>query len=162
MVDPDLYYTVSICQIMSLAWPFSSRLLHSHNLLAVALSVEHGTWPSVACVVSCMNGLSKYWLVNYHIQCIMNLGITTIFQRSLTVSLHSPNGRQMPAIRAVQGDCERVYIRSVEWLSVCWILPINHQLCCHGYHGQWYVHIYQIRESCGQLRCRWLVFKVSK
>ena len=26
-----------------------------------------------------------------------------------TVSLHSPNGRQLPAIRAVQGDCEIVY-----------------------------------------------------
>ena len=25
---------------------------------------------------------------------------------AFTVSLHSPNGRQMPAIRAVQGDCQ--------------------------------------------------------
>ena len=25
---------------------------------------------------------------------------------SFTVSLHSPNGRQMPAVRAVQGDCQ--------------------------------------------------------
>ena len=24
--------------------------------------------------------------------------------------LHSPNGKQMPAVRAVQGDCERVYL----------------------------------------------------
>ena len=37
------------------------------------------------------------------------VGISIIFQRPLTVSLHSPYGRQMPAIRAVQGDCERVY-----------------------------------------------------
>ena len=25
---------------------------------------------------------------------------------SFTVSLHSPNGRHLPAIRAVQGDCQ--------------------------------------------------------
>ena len=30
------------------------------------------------------------------------------FQRQLTFPLHSPNGRQMPAATAVQGDCERV------------------------------------------------------
>ena len=30
-------------------------------------------------------------------------------QIPLTVPLHSPNGRQMPAVRVVQGDCERVY-----------------------------------------------------
>ena len=36
------------------------------------------------------------------------MGITTFFLRPLTVPLNSPNGRQMPAIRAVQGDCERV------------------------------------------------------
>ena len=28
---------------------------------------------------------------------------------SFTVSLHRPNGRHMPAVRAVQGDCEIVY-----------------------------------------------------
>ena len=32
----------------------------------------------------------------------------TDIQRPLTVHLHSPNGRQMPAVRAVQGDRESV------------------------------------------------------
>ena len=37
-------------------------------------------------------------------------GIPPIFQRSMTVPLHSPNNRHlMPAVRAVQGGCERVY-----------------------------------------------------
>ena len=27
---------------------------------------------------------------------------------SFTVSLHSPNGRQLPAVRAVQGDCQQI------------------------------------------------------
>ena len=37
------------------------------------------------------------------------MGISTVFQRALTVPFHSPNSRHMPAVRAVQGDCERVY-----------------------------------------------------
>ena len=39
------------------------------------------------------------------------VGISTVFQRPLTVPLHSPNGRQMPAVRVVQGDCEGVYLQ---------------------------------------------------
>ena len=35
--------------------------------------------------------------------------ISAGFQTSLTVSLHSPNGKQMPTIRDVQGDRESVY-----------------------------------------------------
>ena len=35
--------------------------------------------------------------------------ISTVSQRPLTVPLYSPNGRQLPAVRTVQGDCERVY-----------------------------------------------------
>ena len=39
----------------------------------------------------------------------MNGGNFHYFQMPLTVPLHSPNGRPLPAISAVQGDCERVY-----------------------------------------------------
>ena len=38
------------------------------------------------------------------------------FQRLLRVTLHRHNGRQMPAVRAAQGDCERVYR---------WVLPVG-------------------------------------
>ena len=41
------------------------------------------------------------------------MGISSIFQRPLTVPLHSPNGRQMPAIRVVQEDCKIVYHTTV-------------------------------------------------
>ena len=37
------------------------------------------------------------------------VGILTVFQTPVTVPLHSHNGRQMPAVSAVQGDCKRVY-----------------------------------------------------
>ena len=48
------------------------------------------------------------------------MGISTVFQRPLTVPLHNPNGRQMPAISAVQGDCESVYstVASYQGLDV--------------------------------------------
>ena len=38
------------------------------------------------------------------------MGIPIPLQRLLTVPLNSPNGRQMPAVRAVQEDFGRVYI----------------------------------------------------
>ena len=37
------------------------------------------------------------------------MGIPTVFQTPVKVPSHCPNGRQLPALRAVQGDCERVY-----------------------------------------------------
>ena len=52
-------------------------------------------------------GWSKYQLRLPDCGLMWPVGISTVFQRSLTVPLHSPNGRQMPAVRAVQGDCER-------------------------------------------------------
>ena len=42
------------------------------------------------------------------------VGISTIFQKPLTVPLHSPNGRHLLAIRAVQGDCEIVQVSHKE------------------------------------------------
>ena len=40
------------------------------------------------------------------------VGISPVFQTPLTVPLHSPNGREMPVVRSVQGDCETVYAGS--------------------------------------------------
>ena len=37
------------------------------------------------------------------------VGIPTVFQTLAIVPLHCPDGRQVPAVGAVQGDCERVY-----------------------------------------------------
>ena len=47
-----------------------------------------------------------HWILgNYGLTWLV--GITTVFHMPLTIPLHSPNGR--PAIRVVQGDCERVW-----------------------------------------------------
>ena len=54
---------------------------------------------------------------------------------TVTVPLHSPSGRQMPAVRAVQGDCERVY-RLTELTT----LPLQCSLYLTGMHlCQWSV-----------------------
>ena len=88
-----------------------SRLLHSPNLVTVPLSVGYETWPPIGCVVS--NVIGWYRLGNFshamHYGCMGYVGISTIFQRPYTVPFHSPNGRHLPAIRAVQAGCERVY-----------------------------------------------------
>ena len=38
------------------------------------------------------------------------MGIPTFLQGALTGPLSRPNGKQMPAVRAVQRDCEKAYI----------------------------------------------------
>ena len=38
------------------------------------------------------------------------VGIPVVFQTPVTVTLHSPNDRQMLAIKTVQGFCETVYV----------------------------------------------------
>ena len=48
--------------------------------------------------------------------------ISTVFQRSTTVPLHNPNGRQMSAIRAAQGAHERVYQVNVPSQGHSWQL----------------------------------------
>ena len=46
------------------------------------------------------------------------VGISTILQRPLTIPLYSPTRRQMPAIKAVQGDCESIYFCWCHWIGV--------------------------------------------
>ena len=86
------------------------RLLDSPSLVAIALSAGNETWPPVGWHDPFVIGWSKYGLGMPQLQCIMSspVGFKTIFQRSLTVPLHSPNGRQMTAVWAVQGECETV------------------------------------------------------
>ena len=91
---------------------FHDRLLHSPNRVAVGLSVWYETWPPIGWHHPAVISWSRYRLglprVAMHCGFMWLVGIATVFHRSLTVSLHNPNGRQMPVIRAVQGDCERV------------------------------------------------------
>ena len=72
---------------------------HSHQILLAGFTF---LW---------LAGLNIGWITPVVMDCgiMWQVGISTIFHRPLTVPLHSLNGRQMPAIRAVQGDCEWVY-----------------------------------------------------
>ena len=85
------------------------RLLHSLSLVAVGLSMGYETWLRIGWHHPFMIGWCKYRLGLPHVT--MHFGlmeISTVFQGLLTVLLYSPNGRQKPAVRAVQGDCEIV------------------------------------------------------
>ena len=68
------------------------------------------TWLTSPIVI----GWSKYGLgmprVTVHYGTMWLVSISIVFQRPLAVPLHIPNNRQMPAIRAVQGDCENIYL----------------------------------------------------
>ena len=87
------------------------KLLHSPNMVVIGLSMWYETWRPIGWHHPFAIGSFKYrlglpkaplWLA----------GIPTVFQTPVTVplhSLHSASGRQMPAVRVVQGDCERVY-----------------------------------------------------
>ena len=94
------------------------RLLLGHNLVVIGLSVGYEQHPIMwywyeTWLHPFVIDWSKYRLglpsALLHHVLARPVGISTAFQTPVTVPLHSPNGRQMPAVRAVQGDCERVY-----------------------------------------------------
>ena len=78
--------------------------------------VGYETWPPFGRCHSFVIDWSKYSSRNTsvakHSGITWPMGSSTVFQSPLTVSLHKPNGRQMPAVRVVQGDCEIIYIHS--------------------------------------------------
>ena len=88
----------------------SNRLLHSLSLVAIGLNLN-GVW-DIGWHHPFVIGWSKYRLglpsapLNYGL--MWPVWIPTVWQAPVTVSLHCPNGRQLPAVRAVQWDCERV------------------------------------------------------
>ena len=92
----------------------TSRLLHSLSLVAVGLSVGYETWPPIGWnrpfEISWSTCRLELPCVPKHYRLTWSMGIYTVLQRPLTVPLHSPNGKQMPAVRAVKRDCERVYV----------------------------------------------------
>ena len=93
-----------------LSWPYPSdhRLLHSPSLVAVGLSVGYETWPPIGWHHPIVIGWSEDRLGLPSAPLLTwPVGIPTIFQTPVTAHLHCPNGR--PAVRAVQGNCERVY-----------------------------------------------------
>ena len=94
----------------------TSRLFHSLSLVAVGLSVGYETWPPIGWnrpfEISWSTCRLELPCVLKHFRLTWSMGIYTVLQRPLTVPLHSPNGKQMPAVRALKGDCEKVCVTS--------------------------------------------------
>ena len=90
----------------------SPRLLHSSSLVAVGLSVGYETWPPIGWHHAFVMGWSKYKLglssTPLHYWFTWPVGIPTVFQIPVTILLHSPNGRQMPADRVCARGLRRV------------------------------------------------------
>ena len=93
------------------------RLLHSLSLVAVGLSVGYKTWSTISWHWHIAFAWSKYRFRNASVA--MESWLTwpvRIFQRPLTVPLHSNNGNpvclssRLCAIRAVHGDSKTVYV----------------------------------------------------
>ena len=82
------------------------RLLHSPRLVAIG----YETWPPIGWHHPFGIGWSKYRLglpsAPLHYGLTWPVGIPTVFQTPVTVSLHR---QAMPALRAVQGDCARLW-----------------------------------------------------
>ena len=93
-----------------------SRLLHNPSLVSSGLSRGYKISHQLAGITLLVFSWSEHKLglpcVTMHCGLTSLVGISTVCQWSLTVPLHSPNGRHLPAVRAVQGDCERVYLSS--------------------------------------------------
>ena len=90
-------------------WLLATRLLNSPSGVSVGLRTVTGMWdlkltgsigPDIVWDFLSCNGL---WSCDRR-------EFSLFFQRPLTIPMHGCNGRQLPAVRAVQGDCERVYL----------------------------------------------------
>ena len=112
------FYWDSISYVMSIAivhveWCVLCRLLHSPSVLSVGLPVGNQYWP--------LTGRFKYRLENnitalncgaaiMHRKLTWLMGIFIIFQRLLTVPCTALTAGNLPAVRAVQGECETVQV----------------------------------------------------
>ena len=128
------------------------RLLHSLTSVAVGLSVGYETWPLVGWHHPFVIGWSKYRLrfltAPLHYEFMWPVGIHTVFQTPVTVPLHHPNGRQMSALRAVQGDCERVYLLHSCVGSVCMFNSLIPGRCGCNLNFHFISSIYIVSISC--------------
>ena len=88
------------------------RLLHSPSLVAIGLSVRYETWPPIGrhhpFVIDWSKDRSGLPSAPLHYGPTWPVGIPTVFETPVTVPLRCPNGRQLRAVGAVQGDCEKV------------------------------------------------------
>ena len=93
------------------------KLLHSPRLVVIELLVGFDTTPQIGCHQPYVIDCNKYrlrlsqspWVVG---RCNF-LGISTVFQRPMTIFLHNPKEREMPAGR--NGCAWRLWI--CQWMS---------------------------------------------
>ena len=126
---------------ISIAFFETTRLLHSPSLVASGLSVGYATWTPTGWHHPLVTVWSKYGLGLPQSQWIVGscdrweFPIFGHWQSPWTALIY--NGRQMPAVKAVQGDCERVYetpdvLRSTCQLSRCHI-HFGYKTYCHAH-----------------------------
>ena len=86
------------------------RLLHNPSLVALGLfsgGIRHGLQLALITLLWLVGLKASIASCRYALWAHVTVG-NFVYQRTLTVPLHSPNGRRLPAVRDVQGDCERV------------------------------------------------------
>ena len=111
ITEHALYINLGICYISpdnpeSFMWRVSSLLarlghLAGHRCVNGSFMVRPGVPPSRLCW--------DHWQQPCTTRMLSSLMATLRHSNdvdSFTVSLHSPNGRHLPAVRAVQGDCQ--------------------------------------------------------
>ena len=81
------------------------------TLMMYRTSVAHEAWSPVGVTflwLDNLNNVCKYLIWNVFWAQVTGGNFHKFFYRPLTFPLNSPDGRQMPDIMAVQGDCARV------------------------------------------------------
>ena len=98
-----------VATLPSVSYP---RLLHSPSLVTIGPSMGFEIWPPIGWHHPFVIGWPKDRLglpsapLDYGLT--WPVGFPTAIQIPVTVPLRCSNGRQLPAVRAVQRDCERV------------------------------------------------------
>ena len=140
-------------------WPraanlhLNSRLLHSLNLVAIGLSVGYETRLPIGWHCAFVTGWSRYRLglpsAPLHYGLTWPVGIPTVFQTLVTVPLHSPNGRQMPAVRAVQRGLWNLHLN-----------PDNDKgVSCIVAHSRWhFVIVFFLNQAHSKLHECWAIY----
>ena len=101
--------------------------------LVAKWSVEYETWPPIGWhhhfVIGCSKDRLGLLSAPLHYGITWRVGIPIVFRTPVTVPLHYPNGRQLPAAMAVQGNREKVYW---VWWAIRWWREVLEQ-----YHAGW-------------------------
>ena len=139
------------------------RLIHSPSLVAVRLWVGYDTWTPIGWHHAFVIGLFSYrlGLPQFAVQCglMWLLGISVFYRGHRQSPCTALMAGNLPAIRAVQGDCEGVYdgvVCSTKYLPHSWWHHVMEMLStlqalCGGIHGH----------QANNIELLWVFFVVS-